>query len=264
MDPANSSEVSSLYFTDYYEYLVNLAYEWNQEGLIYPSDMSSGPEQVLAGSAAGGGGQYKPGAEAEWSTNAGHEMVAVCYPDPSAAVRITANQWNWSVSHSCENVERACQLINFLFTSEEVNNLLAWGVEGEDYVFTDEENVIAYPEGIDSTNAPYYNWAKFALPNNYLQYVMAPNTADLWDRMEEYNNTPPESQAFGFAYDRNDDNINAKIVEITNIVTEYNPGLCSGELEPSQLEEFRQKLTEAGVDDVIAHVQSQLDGFVAQ
>lgn len=262
MNPTESSKVECLYMTDFYEDVVNMAYEWNKEGLIYFSDLSSGPEQVLAGTAAGAGGQYKPGAEVEWSANAGYEVKAVCHADPSDAARVTANMWNWSVSNSCTDVERACQLLDLLFEDKEINNLLAWGIEGQDYVMTDEENVVAYPEGVDSTNAPYYFWAKFGLPNNYLQYVMDPNPANLWTQMEEYNNAAKPSKAFGFTYSRNDDEINGKIVEINNIVTEYAPGLASGELEPSQLKEFRDKLTAAGIDDVIASVQEQLDAFI--
>lgn len=263
LDPQNSSEVSCLYFTDFYEDCARMARAWNEEGLIYPSDLSSGPEQVLAETAAGAGGQYKPGAEAEWSGNAGHEMVTVCYPDPADAVRITSPGWNWAVGVNCKNVERACELINLLFTDRDINNLLAWGVEGADYVKTDVENVITYPDGIDTTNAPYYNWAKFALPNNYFQYVMDPQPADLWEQMEIYNNTAKPSKAFGFSYSRKNNDINGKISEISNIVSEYNPGLLNGELDPELISDFRQKLTEAGIEDVIADVQAELDAWIA-
>ncbi|MEY8312781.1 hypothetical protein AALA61_12505 [Oscillospiraceae bacterium 42-9] len=123
MEPTVSSKVECLFMTDYYEDVVNMAYDWNQEGLIYFSDMSSGPEQVLAGTAAGGGGMYKPGAEVEWGTNAGCEVYAVCHPDPGDAVRTTSTGSNWSVSNGCSDVESACRLINLMFMDKEINNL---------------------------------------------------------------------------------------------------------------------------------------------
>ena len=81
MDPTNSTEVSSVYTSDFYRDTCEKAYQWNQEGLIYRSDISTGAEQVRAGTAAGYAVQYKPGVEEQESSATGQDMVVVFGPD---------------------------------------------------------------------------------------------------------------------------------------------------------------------------------------
>ena len=53
MDPTTSSKVTCLYFSPFYENLVNLAYRWAEEGLMYDATILNGSEQVAAGTAGG-------------------------------------------------------------------------------------------------------------------------------------------------------------------------------------------------------------------
>ena len=82
MDPATSSEVSCMFFSDFYKDTIEMAYRWTEEGLMYDSSILNGFEQVVAGTAAGYGTSYKPGIESQETVSCGTEMVAVCMPDP--------------------------------------------------------------------------------------------------------------------------------------------------------------------------------------
>ena len=167
------------------------------------------------------------------------------------------------MNQNCENPEKAVELLNLLYTNEEISNLMAWGIEGTDYVHTDEaDNVIAYPEGVDSTNANYYNWAKFALPNNYLQYVMEGSSPDFWDQMRDFCEGAQTSLAFGFAADTS--SVDAEITSVTNVVSEYDRALTSGEIVPDQLDSFIEDLHTAGLETIIQEVQTQLDSWLAE
>ena len=149
MDPVTSSEVSCLYFSQFYEDLVNMAYRWAEEGLLYDATILNGSEQVAAGTAAGYGTTYKPGIESQENVTCGTEMVSVCMPDVTEGVLKTNTSFNWIVNKKCANVERACMLLDLLYYDAEINNLLCWGVEDVHYVKTDDPNIIEYPEGVD-------------------------------------------------------------------------------------------------------------------
>lgn len=57
--------------------------------------------------------------------------------------------------------------MNALYTSEELMNLLVWGIEGEDYVVEDGE--AAYPEGVTEDTVEYHT-ADFLYGNYFLCY----------------------------------------------------------------------------------------------
>ena len=261
MDPATSSEVSCMFFSDFYKDTIEMAYRWTEEGLMYDSSILNGFEQVVAGTAAGYATSYKPGIESQETVSCGTEMVAVCMPDPKDGVLVTNTNFNWGVNKNCKDPERACQLLDLLYYDVDLNNLLSWGIEGVHYVKTDDPNIIEYPEGIDASTVSYYSWGKWELPNNYLQYVMAPSPSNLWEEMDEFNMAAAPSKALGFVFDTTP--VEGEITAVQNVITQYDPGLGSGTLEPSKLEEFQQALLDNGVQKIIDEAQRQLDEFIS-
>lgn len=62
----------------------------------------------------------------------------------------------WAMPVSAKYPEKAMSFLNLLYTDKTVIDLMAWGIEGVDYVIIDAENdIIAYPEGIDSKNVGF-------------------------------------------------------------------------------------------------------------
>ena len=261
LDPENSSVVSNLYATDEYKRSVELCYEWAQEGLIAKSDISSGAEQVRAGQSGGYAMPYKPGVTIQETTNCDTEMV-IWKTDDSEALARTNNDYAWSVNANCAYPERAVQLLNYLYTSEECMNLLSWGIEGKDYVFVDEENgIINYPDGVDSSTVGYSLWSKFGVPNTYLQYLLEGSDPDQWDQMKAFNDGAKRSVALGFAFDATP--VTSEVSAVQNVIAEYNTALGAGLMDPSvKYEEFLEKLEEAGINTIIEEAQSQLDAWL--
>ena len=261
MDPADSSEVTCEFFSDFYEDTVNMAHRWAEEGLIYDSSILNGAEQVLAGTAAGYGTYYKPGIESQEKVACGTDMVCVCMPDIKDGVNVTQTSFNWGVNKNCEHIDRAVMLLDLLYSDVEINNLLSWGIEGVHYVHTEDPNIIDYPEGVTAADVGYYSWGKFEYPNNFLQYVMAPSPSNLWEEMQEFNTSGRLSKAFGFVFDRTP--VEGEMTAVSNVVSQYYQGLGSGTLDPSKLEDFRKDLKDNGIDVIIAEAQRQLDEFIA-
>lgn len=262
VDPENSSVVSNLYATETYKKSVELCYEWAKEGLISKSDIASGAEQVRAGQSGGYAMPYKPGVDIQEKTNCDTEMV-LWIPDQSEALATTNNTYSWSVNANCEYPERAVELLNYLYTSEECMNLLSWGIEDKDYVFTDKENgIINYPEGVDSSTVNYSLWSKFGVPNTYLQYLLEGSDPDQWTQMHEFNTGGKTSKAFGFAFDATP--VTSEVSAVKNTIDEYGTALGSGLMDPAEkYDEFLEKLDSAGINAIIEEAQRQLDEWLA-
>lgn len=263
LDPVNDPTVSNWYASDAYAKICNYAYSWKQQGLMDRDTLTSGLDLLRADKTFTSGYAFSPKAEAEGSTSAGHAMTAWPYYHANP-LAVTSNAWSWCVNSNCETPERALEMLNFMYTSKDIQNLLAWGIEGEDYQVISDEGVgvIDYMEGQDSGSVNYYQWTKYSFPNNFLQYVMNGTDPHQWEEMDSWNKSADISLAMGFNFDAT--NVMTQIAACTNVVNEYQNALTGGEIEPTAgIAEFIKKLEDAGINDIIAEKQTQLDAWLA-
>lgn len=255
--------VVNWYETDTYKDLVYRMYDWNQKGLIMPDATSNTDSSTTVIGAKGFAtfGSFKPGVMNQASAEAGTELVnAQLYGPISTTDKVCAP---YCIPASCEQPEKAMQVLNLLYTDPEIANIFANGIEGEHWVYADKENnVIDYPEGKDASSTGYsvFSWS---VPNQMITSVRVGDPTDLWTQLEEFNNNAHNSVAKGFKWD------NAKVLnQITacqNVKTKYANGLELGVLNPDEtLPVFIQELKDAGIDDIIKEKQAQLDEWLAQ
>lgn len=259
-DP-QSTEVVDYYETETFKRLVEYAWKWANEGLIGSDDLTDSYSLVKAGNVAGCGYSYTPKAEAEASANCGTEMVAWVYE--AAPIACTTNDWSWCINSQCEDPVTAMKVLNLFYTNKEIQNLLAWGIEGEHYEMVDEEQgIIRYPDGKDAGSVGYYQWTKFSFQNNFLQYLMEGTSPTQWKEIEAFNNEAMVSGALGFTF--NSASVSTQVAACTNVVNEYAKALLNGQLDPeTELPAFIEKLKASGIDEIIAEKQSQLDAWLA-
>ncbi|MFR8316592.1 MAG: ABC transporter substrate-binding protein [Catenibacillus sp.] len=259
----DDSTVVNWYETETYKDLVYTMYDWNQKGLIMPDATSNTDSSVTVIGAKGFAtfGSFKPGVMNQASAEAGTELVcAQLYGPISTTDKVCAP---YCIPASCEQPEKAMQVLNLLYTDPEIATIFANGLEGEHWVYSDKENnVIDYPEGKDASSTGYsvFSWA---VPNQMITPVRVGDPADLWAQLDEFNKNAHNSVAKGFKWD------NAKVLnQITacqNVKDKYAKGLQLGVLNPDEtLPVFIQELKEAGIDDIIAEKQAQLDQWLAQ
>lgn len=263
LDPVNDTTVSNWYASEAYAQICNYAYSWKQQGLMDRDTLTAGLDLLRAGKTFSSGYALSPKAEAEGSTSAGHAMTAWQYYHANP-LAVTSNAWSWCINSNCETPERALEMLNFMYTNKEIQNLLAWGIEGEDYQVISDEGVgvIDYVDGQDSGSVKYYQWTKYSFPNNFLQYVMNGTDPHQWEEMDKWNKSADISLAMGFNFDAT--NVMTQIAACTNVVNEYQDALTGGEIEPTAgLKDFNKKLEDAGINDIIAEKQKQLDAWLA-
>lgn len=266
--------VVNLYDTDYFKEICKTAYAWNQAGYVN-KDASVATEEgydlVKAGRALSyiiGYGGYNPRVtDANDDTAHGKSVMYV----PITSTMNTPSGLDWGVAQSCKKPEAACEALNLFYTDAFVMNSILCGVEGRDWVDTglgssEDDKVVTFPDGLDAFSVPYYAYFTCGIMGNeYLDWIYAKSDGTFEDNRaanQEFMKNAVVSPIYGFTV--NTANIKNAAAAISNVEAQYLGGLYTGELDPDvYIPEFLKALESAGINDVIAETQTQLDAWKA-
>lgn len=162
-----------------------------------------------------------------------------------------------AVSANSQNPERALMVYDLLRNDEEIYMLLNYGIEGTDYVIT-EDGKLGYPEGYDSSTD--------SLESNFWigrmdKYDLDSTTTyeGKQDMIDNYNSYAIDYPYGEFVVDTT--NISTKISAMADVCANYIPRIAFGKVDDPEKEvaAFQKELKAAGYDEVFAEIQSQLD-----
>jgi putative aldouronate transport system substrate-binding protein len=240
-----------------------MAREWYEEGLIYKDAQTSqdyGVNMIKNEVAAGIVHAVEMGNQALVESQTGFPDTQI---DVAACKVNTASftKFGMGVPVSTVDQDRAVALLNLIWDNEEYRNTLSWGVEGVDWQRTDH-NTAEYPEGMSEENA--YHTSDFLYGNRLETIPWEAEGADtLRERQKAANAALEVSKYFGFAVDQ--ENVTETVAAVKNVRDAYYAQLCSGTVADvdATLDEFIQKLYDAGMQDLIDTYQAQLDDWLA-
>ena len=256
----DSTEVVNLYATDAYREFCERMYQWNQEGLIMPDATTTTENNLLSTVGFCDYENIKPGKALEMQKSYGKEFALIQITDPYKYTEITGGS-SFFIPSSSERPDKAMQLWNLMFTDPEVSNLFVNGLEGKHWVYTDDTHTfITTPEGMDST-ASGYSCVDWSWPNPRITPVWEGGDADLWDQYQTFTEGAVASPALGFQWDSTP--VMNQVTACNNVVSKYDTALRWGVLDPAEsLPEFIEALKSAGIDDIVAEKQAQLDQWL--
>ena len=266
MDQTDSTKVENFFATDWFKDTTTMLYNWYQKGYI-SQDAGTNTENwrtvCKAGNLFSLFFSYHPGTPVEFESSTGYEFEIVPFYNEPIINSSSYNGVTFSIAQNSENPEKTMEVLDYIYGSPEVMNLLNWGEQDKDYVIEDADNgIINYPEGISSDNVGYSLNLGWELPNQFIAYKWTGSDPKLWEKMEEFNNSAKSSKAVGFLFDNS--NYSSQIAALSNIVKQYSGALYSGSGDPEELiPELLQALNDAGIDEVIQAKQEQLDAFLA-
>lgn len=217
--------------------------------------------QMSTGTALGWIGFCYPGEKETQSASCGYELDTVTLVD-GFSTSATASSTVLAVTSTSKHPEKAMQVINLLYTDPVLVNLLAYDIEGEHYQVTDEAaGRIGFVDGLDMMTTKFVN--KLVIGNGLLYYLEAGDPADLNEATKTFNENAIVSKALGFTYDSSV--VSNQLAAVENIAAKYRKGLESGVLDPeTELPKFIAELEAAGINDIIAAKQEQLNAWAAQ
>lgn len=266
MDQANSTTVENFFATDWFKDTTTMLYDWYKKGYI-SQDAGTNTENwrtvCKAGNLFSLFFAYHPGTPVEFQSSTGYEFEIVPFYDEPMINSSSYSNIIFSVAQNSENPDKAMQVLDYIYGSPEVMNLLNWGEEGTDYVVEDEDNgIINYPDGVTADNVGYSFNCGWELPNQFIAYKWDGSDPQLWEKMSDFNASGTESKALGFVFDNS--NYTNQVAALSNVVKQYSGALYSGSGDPEELiPQFLEALDDAGINDVIAAKQEQLDAFLA-
>lgn len=266
MDLENGTTIENLFETEeFYEYC-RYMHKWYQNGWVSQSaatDTESYYTYIKTGQAFSFFSDFShPLSESDQEANCGGKDLTMITIGPKYQTTETAFQFTYSIPSSSEDPEKVMQMINFMANSPEINNLLNWGIEGEDYIVT-EDGHAAFPEGKDADSVAYHLDGGWTLPNQYLCYPWEGKDIDVYDQMKAYNTeNVTQSVALGLQWDSV--NVSNELAAVTNVRNKYYKEITSGTVDPDEyIPLFNEELYAAGLDKIMAEKQRQLDEFLA-
>lgn len=265
LDVGAKLDVVDYYGSDEFKEFTTITRSWYEQGLIMPdilNNTETGNAIVKAGKAFGYLSNTKPGFDIQESRATGMEMVTV---DIIPAFAMTSNVQGivWAIPTNSENPEKAMAFMNLMYSDKDISNLLIYGIKDVHYKVIDEANgIIDYADGTDATNSKYPGGLGWGWPNQFLGYIWNGNPADYWTQMDTFNKTATPSGALGFVFDAA--NVATEMAACTNVIDQYKNALMGGVIDPDEaLPKFVQELKDAGIDNIIAEKQKQLDAWAA-
>jgi putative aldouronate transport system substrate-binding protein len=258
---SDSTEVVDYYSMDSYREFCEMMYKWNQEGLIMPDATTTTENNLLSGNGFAMFENWKPGKEFENYKSTGKEVVFMKVIEPYKYTDCS-NGNSFIIPYSSPHPEKAMELWNLMYTDAEVSNLFINGIEGKHWVYTDDsKTAITTPEGVDP-NASGYSSVDWAWPNQQITPVWEGTDTDLWEQLNKFNNEGTPSPAHGFSWDSS--SVMNQVTACNNVISSYHTALRWGAMDPAEnLPKFISELEAAGMKEIIAEKQRQLDEFLA-
>jgi putative aldouronate transport system substrate-binding protein len=202
-----------------------------------------------------------PGKAPEQSTAWGYPIVG---GGPVWRQMVTKNILNGSmdaISRTSKKGVPAIKLLELMNIDKSFNNLLNFGIEGKHYTFVDNAKGIIKLNKAANAGEGYSPNMQWALQNQFLTYLTQGEDPTKWDQYKKYNADAGIYDTVGFIEDLKP--VQTQLASVESVIQEYEPLLLRGLVDPAAVKaEFQKKLADAGIKDIEAELQKQVDAFL--
>lgn len=264
MQPDSSLEVSNLFTSPEYIEACKRVYNWNQKGYISGDAMTSG-QTLLQAIAADAAMAYSCNIHASvlpQQTAQHNRPVAAFQIGENALIKSSEpSSKAWCINANTDHPVAAMKLLNAFYTVPELADLLIYGIEGVDYVVS-EDGHYTFPEGTDG-KVGYHPDIAWLMPNEFISGVWEGNDLDIWEKTRAFRDAASVSAAMGFMFDNSE--YTTEYTALTNIYREYQNQIEFGFVDPeTAIPEMEKRMNAAGLEDYMAAKQEQLDAWAAE
>lgn len=266
MNPTENTTVENLYASDWYMDTAKILYGWYKQGFINKdaaTENESWNSLFKAGKVFAMFTGDHPGIMNELESSTGYEFEVADFAEFGLKKSNYYSDIVFCMAQNSENPAKAMQCLDFIYGNADIMNYLNWGEEGIDYVFTDKENgLINFPEGVTIENVGYSLNLGWELPNQYITHLWEGSDPKLYEETAAFNAKGVATKALGFNFDSA--GLDTQIASVNSVFNQYAPSIGSGTVDPEEyIPKFIKDLETAGIDDIIAAKQEQLDAWLA-
>lgn len=267
-----NTTVVNLFGTPEYEEYAQMMYRWAQAG-YYSTDASTntdaGTVQIQSGYYLGSFNGTETDMTSNLSRDCGYPMTAINLVEPYASTSMYMVSM-WGIPVNCENPGKTFKFLNMLYGDNELANILTNGLEGVTYEVVEKgerpgQMCVKYAEGVDAANAPYI-MPLHVFGDKLNIAVFEPMTLDYYEMAGEFNSSLPDSRkSISLGYVFNSSPVSTQRAAVEAVVQQYVGIVSSGAQNPDTvLPQFREALTAAGIDEIIAENQAQFDNWFSE
>jgi putative aldouronate transport system substrate-binding protein len=257
----DNGTVGSWFETEDYKTIIERVHDWYEKGYVYKDSATSadtGDTMMANGVTFSFSTMSEYGVEVAKKNATGYDLVVVPIVEVPVQTQ-NGNTWAWSVPVTSENPEAAVAFMNLMWTNADIMNLLVWGIEGRDYEVNAEGEAVLLP-------TKEYQSGDWWFGNQFLAYPAEGNGGDFRVLALADMLSASMSPYYGCVVDTS--GIANEITAVSNVLTQYEPALESGTIDPADssvgLDVMISALHDAGLDIVLAEYQAQLDAWLAQ
>ncbi|MDR3147935.1 MAG: ABC transporter substrate-binding protein [Treponema sp.] len=246
-DP-NMRVVNMLEDPEFVEYL-RYFYRWYQDGIINPD--APVLDQAPINAAVGLGQGWTLAWDDGWAKNQGWEHATSNLEYGPVYTTETILAYN-AMSANSRNVEAALKFLELANTDRKLRDMLAYGIEGDDFEYVTPTTIKKNPRNTWSMAA--YQQATF--------FIMSTpdGSPNPWDEVRQLNDQAKASTIFGFAFDRTP--IQNEFANCTVVWDRFAAELFTGAANPDMtVPQALAELKANGFDRIIAEAQRQIDAW---
>ncbi|HPF87587.1 MAG TPA: ABC transporter substrate-binding protein [Candidatus Limiplasma sp.] len=232
---------------------------WREDVLNYSGDVTDELEEGLTGAHQHHTQTWRSERVTMEKEQPGSDLRFFWFGEESdALVALNITHGAMAVAGQSKNPERALMAYDLIRNDETFYRLFNYGIEGEQYIIQD--GYLARPDGYDSTLDGVsfdYWWGR----NDDLEIRSSEVDWTAYDALctEEYDPVKIDYPYGKLVFDT--DSISVEMDNISNVYNTYMPVITFGKDDDPEayVAEFRQALIDAGIEDVMAEVQRQID-----
>jgi len=257
--------IVNVFATEEYRTHVEWLRRWALAGYIQRDAMTitgSNTDLMRTGNFLGLPTRMEIGSPESLSNSVGKEMVGVSFAGKVGTTDLYQAAM-WTIPITSGNPAMAMQVLNLMYSSEYLTNLLTFGIEGLHYVKTDDPGIISLPERVSSAEVGYFAMQHWG--NNSTRFRFTPVESSFFEELALFNASIDDSVvslALGYTYDPSD--FSTEFALVTDVIVRYRAALESGAVDPATvMPEFLAALEAAGIYRLIADNQARLDEWLA-
>lgn len=230
---------------------LTLLHNMYKDGIINPDapTLAQSPTKEIFMSAQGW-----PGCDKTWATNNGikkYDMVKVFGPLYSTSSIQGSMQ---CISANSKHKKEALKYLQLVNTDSKLRNMLAYGIEGTNFKYTNSKKTIVHKINQVWTLPAYAQGTFFDMATT----DDAP--ADQWTQVRKLNDKATASTCLGFALNIN--SIQTEIANCNNVWSKYSSELLTGAVDPkTMVPQVVNELKQAGMTKVISQAQKQINSY---
>ncbi|MCC7206046.1 MAG: ABC transporter substrate-binding protein [Anaerolineae bacterium] len=267
LDDADT-QVVAVAFTPEYRQAAELARRWYEKGYFLqtpPIDSEMIALRAQLRFAAfqvpfGGNWSTKAMAANEWN---GVPIYTAFYQPQTVVTTGKILSSVYGVCAVSQHPVEAVKFIEEMNTNADLLNLFNYGIEGKHWVWVDEANkIVGYPEGVDGNTVGWNPNTYWQFGDKRLVYITTPDDIGVLDRDAADLANAIVSPIMGFVPDLSP--IQNELAQLATAAKQYCEPVDKGMVEvDSGLQACQDAIKAAGIDTIVAELQSQIDAWKA-